>query len=269
MTVKEAHDIMRQLRELEFPFALRSSTRLTTLKLSDVEKCAVGVFYRSMGQAMEIPFHLLPSNKAGYTDGIHFAQELCDFAAEYEKTAVKPTKSTLFISRRLMSLETANYPSALKPVVERIIAIRLQEHNRLSMGYHPAGIVLSSLVASLVAMRKFVLRYLSLPRPDFMTIKVLDAAPDASTERYTFNEWLDNPWYVKPTLLNRWGPKAWSVRLFGTGNVPTSNGPFRGEGYDMKSIGPPNMENKGQAEVEAIFEGFKGKSTPAGCPFHA
>lgn len=36
MTVKEAHDIIRQLRELEFPFALRTSTRMTTLKV-----CAV------------------------------------------------------------------------------------------------------------------------------------------------------------------------------------------------------------------------------------
>ncbi|KAE8421940.1 hypothetical protein BDV36DRAFT_18713 [Aspergillus pseudocaelatus] len=361
MTVKEAHDIMRQLRELEFPFALRSSTRMTTLKtasvptvadlfvatgqrseknntkrgadtevlmneihdreagsdahmmafarmnyihsryrtagkildedmlhtlgsavvdlfrsiekyewrqLSDVEKCAVGVVYRSMGEAMEIPFNLLPSGKAGFTDGIHFAQELCDFTVEYEMTAVKPTQSTLFISRRLVGLETANYPSILRPAVESIIATRLDEHIRVSMGYRKPGIALSSLVASLVAMRKFILRYLSLPRPDFMAVKVLDAAPDAYTGRYAVKEWLDNPWYVKPTFLNRWGLKSWSVRLFGTGNVPTKNGPFRDEGYDIKAIGPQTMENKGQAEVEAIFEKFRKKDLPTGCPFH-
>ncbi|KOC12022.1 hypothetical protein AFLA70_207g002031 [Aspergillus flavus AF70] len=338
MTVKEAHNIIRQLRELESPFALRSSTRMTTLKtafvptvtdlfvatgqrneknntkrradtevlmneihdreacsdahvmafarmnyihsryrkagkildedmlhtlgsavvdlfrsiekyewrqLTDVEKCAVGVFYRSMGEAMEIPFNLVPSGKAGFTDGIHFAQELCDFTVEYEKTAVKPTQSTFLISRRLMDLETANYPSIFRPVVERIYATRLDEHIRVSMGYRKPGIVLSSLVASLVAMRKYVLRYLSLPRPDFMVVKVLEAEPDPTTGRYAIKEWLDNPWYVKPTLLNRWGPKSWSVRLFGTGNVPTKNGPFRDEGYDIKAIGPQIMENKG------------------------
>ncbi|KNG84932.1 hypothetical protein ANOM_006406 [Aspergillus nomiae NRRL 13137] len=362
MTVKEAHDIMRQLRELEFPFALRSSTKMTTLKtasvptvadlfvatgqrseknntkraadtevimneihdreagsdahvmafarmnyihsryrkagkildedmlhtlgsavvdvfrsiekyewrqLSDVEKCAVGVFYRSMGEAMEIPFHLLPSGKTGFTDGIHFAQELCDFTVEYEKTAAKPTQSTLFISRRLMSLETANYPSILRPVVEHIIATRLDEHIRVSMGYRKPGITLSSLAAGSVAIRKFILRYLSLPRPDFMAVKVLDATPDPSTGRYTVKEWLDNPWYVKPTFSNRWGLKSWSVRLFGTGNVPTKNGPFRDEGYDIKAIGPQIMENKGQAEVEEIFENFRKRDIPAGCPFHA
>lgn len=97
-------------------------------------KCAVGVFYRSMGEAMEIPFNLLPSHKAGFTDGIHFAQEVCDLTVEYEKTAVKPTQSTLFINRRLMGLETANYPSILRPVFESIIATRLDEHIRVNMG---------------------------------------------------------------------------------------------------------------------------------------
>ncbi|KAB8273230.1 hypothetical protein BDV30DRAFT_249088 [Aspergillus minisclerotigenes] len=362
MTVKEAHDIIRQLRELEFPFALRTSTRMTTLKtasvptvtdlfvatgqrneknntkrgadtevlmneihdreagsdahvmafarmnyihsryrkagkilnedmlhtlgsavvdlfrsiekyewrqLTDVENCAVGVFYRCMGEAMEIPFNLLPSGKAGFTDGIHFAQELYDFTVEYEKTAVKPTQSTLSISRRLMDLETANYPSILKPVVERIIATRLDEHIRASMGYRKPGTALSSLVAGLVAIRKCILRYLSLPRPDFMAVKVLEAEPDPTTGRYAIKEWLDNPWYVKPTLLNRWGPKSWAVRLFGTGNVPTKNGPFRDEGYDIKAIGPQIMENKGQADVEAIAENFRKREIPAGCPFHA
>lgn len=114
-----------------------------------------------------------------------------------------------------------------------------------------------------------MLRYLSLPRPDFMAIKVLEAAPDPATGRYAIKEWLDNPWYVKPTLLNRWGPKSWSVRLFGTGNVPSKDGPFRDEGYDIKAIGPQIMENKGQADVEAIAENFRKKEFPAGCPFHA
>ncbi|RAQ61949.1 hypothetical protein COH20_010735 [Aspergillus flavus] len=309
MTVKEAHDIIRQLRELEFPFALRTSTRMTTLKTASVptvtdlfvatgqrnEKnntkrgadtevlmneihdreagsdahCAAGVFYRSMGEAMEIPFNLLPSGKAGFINGIHFAQELCDFTVEYEKTAVKPTQSTLSISRRLMDLETANYPSILKPVVERVIATRLDEHIRVSMGYRKPGSALSSLVAGSVAIRKCMLRYLSLPRPDFMAIKVLEGAPDPATGRYAIKEWLDNAWYVKPTLLNRWGPKSWSVRLFGTGNVPTKDGPFCDEGYDIKAIGPQIMENKGQADVEAIAENFRKKEFPAGCPFHA
>ncbi|KAE8137992.1 hypothetical protein BDV38DRAFT_282600 [Aspergillus pseudotamarii] len=262
MTVKEAHDIMRQLRELEFPFALRGSTRMTTLKTAsvptmadlfvatgqrNVEKCAVGVFYRSMGEAMELPFNLLPSGKAGFIDGIHFAQEL----------------------KRLMGLETANYPSILRPVVESIFAARLDEHIRVSMGYRKPGIALSSLVASSVAMRKFILRYLSLPRPDFMAVRVLDAAPDPYSGRYAIKEWLDNPWYVKPTFPNRWGLNSWSVRLFGTGNVPTNNGSFRDEGYDIRAIGPQIMENKGQAEVEAIFEKLRKKDVPTGCPFHA
>ena len=138
----------------------------------------------------------------------------------------------------------------------------------MRLSYRKPGIALSSLVASSAAMRKFILRYVSLPQPDFMAVKVLDAAPDPYTGRYAVKEWLDNPWYVKPTFLNRWGLKPWSVRLFGTGNVPTNNGPFRDEGYSINAIGPQIMENKGQAEVEAIFEKFRKRDLPGGCLFH-
>ncbi|KAB8238564.1 uncharacterized protein BDW43DRAFT_320347 [Aspergillus alliaceus] len=362
MSVKEAHEIMRQLRELEFPYIMRSSTRMTTLKtasiptvadlfvatgqrneknntkrgadtevlmneihdrqvgsdahlmgyarlnyihsgyrkagkildedmlhtlgsavldvfqsinryewrqLTNTEKCAIGIFYRTMGEAMEIPFERLPSSKIGWVDGVHFAQELCDFTMEYQTLTAKPTKSTLLISGRLMSLETTNYPSILKSIAERVVATRLDEHIRVSMGFQKPGFVLSSMVTSFVAMRKFFLRYLSLPRPDFMAVRVLEAAPDPSTGRYTTTQWLDNPWYVKPTLANRWGLKALSVRLFGTGKVPTKNGSFRDEGYDMKTIGPERMRNKGQAEAEATFIDLKKRDIPSGCPFHS
>ncbi|RMJ28853.1 hypothetical protein PHISP_00304 [Aspergillus sp. HF37] len=47
-------------------------------QLTDVEECAIGVFHGALGDAMEIPFTLLPSCKTGWTDGAHFARELVD-----------------------------------------------------------------------------------------------------------------------------------------------------------------------------------------------
>ncbi|KAE8149713.1 hypothetical protein BDV25DRAFT_130171 [Aspergillus avenaceus] len=362
MTVKEAHGIMQELRELEFPFTMRSSTRMSTLKtgaiptvaklflatgqrtdknntkrsadtevlmneihdreagsesqlmayarmnymhgryrkagkiheedmvhtlgsavveifrsieryewrpLTDVEMCAVGVFHKAMGNAMEIPLELLPSCGEGWADGIQFARELCEYTKDYRKRAAYATDSTLRISKRLMGLETSNYPAPLKPIVERVIASRLEENIRLSMGFQDPGVVLSSIITGLVAIRKLILRYLSLPRPDFMAVRVLDAAPDPSTGRYAANRWLDNPWYIKTTFFNRWSIKALTVRLFGTGNVPTKNSAFRDAGYNLRTIGPDSIENKGQADVEAILADLKKREIPAGCPFHA
>lgn len=42
----------------------------------DVEKCAIGVFHKALGDAMEIPFHRLPSYNTGWRDEMHFVNEI-------------------------------------------------------------------------------------------------------------------------------------------------------------------------------------------------
>ncbi|BAE62249.1 unnamed protein product [Aspergillus oryzae RIB40] len=317
MTVKEAHEIFRELRELEFPYTLHSAMKLSLLKtgsiptmtklfvatrqlneknaskraadtevvlnevhdrepgseshllgiarmnylharyrkagkildedmlhtlgsavvdivrgvdrnewrrLTDVERCAIGVFHRALGDAMEIPFTFLPSHETGWKDGIHFAQELYDWTMAYEKAAAQPTDSTRYIGRRLMEL---------------------------------------------AKLRKFILRYLSLPRPDSKAVHVLNDSPDPSTGLYTWNLWIEHPWYIKPTVKHRWGPKALLVRLFGNGAIPSQTDEYKESGYDLRTIGPAAQEKRGQDEMEAIFQSLKGTNYAAGCPFHA
>ncbi|GAB1194399.1 hypothetical protein APSETT444_003644 [Aspergillus pseudonomiae] len=264
MTVKEAHDIMRQLRELEFPFALRSSTRMTTLKTASVPTVA-GLFVAT-GQRSE------KNNTKRAADTEVIMNEIHDREAGSDAHVMAFARMNYIHSRYRKAGKILNEDmlhTLGSAVLDVFRSIEKYEWRQLSDVEKCAGITLSSLVAGSVAIRKFILRYLSLPRPDFMAVKVLDATPDPSTGRYVVKEWLDNPWYVKPTFLNRWGLKSWLVRLFGTGNVPTKNGPFRDEGYDIKAIGPQIIKNKGQAEVEAILENFRKRDIPAGCPFHA
>lgn len=102
-----------------------------------------------------------------------------------------------------------------------------------------------------------------------MAVKLLNDSPDQSTGLYTVNFWIAHPWYVKPTFRHRWGLKALSVRLFGSGVVPTPNGPYRHSGYDLRTIGPAAQEKRGQDEMEAIFASLKEMNFAAGCPFHA
>lgn len=112
----------------------RSVDRYEWRQLTDVEKCAIGVFHKALGDAMEIPFTVLPSSKTGWRDGLHFAQELFDWILEYEKAVAKPTESTLTIGRHLMDLATFNLPAPLKPIVEGVITTKLDEHMQVSMG---------------------------------------------------------------------------------------------------------------------------------------
>lgn len=120
----------------------------------------------------------------------------------------------------------------------------------------------------MLTIRKFVLRYLSFPRPESMAVRVIKDAPDSSTGLYTINLWIAHPWYVEPTFQNRWGFKALCSRLFGDGSVPTSSGRFREAGYDLRTIGPAAQEKRGHEEMDAILSGLKETHFGSGCPFH-
>lgn len=102
--------------------------------LTDVEKCALGVFHKALGDAMEIPFTNLPSHKHGWKDGSHFADELMDWTLQYEKRVTEPTDATREIGRQLIGLATFHLPAPMKPFVERIVATRLEGYTQESMG---------------------------------------------------------------------------------------------------------------------------------------
>ena len=117
-------------------------------------------------------------------------------------------------------------------------------------------------------MRKFILRYLSLPRPESKAVRVLNESPDPSTGLYAWNIWIEHPWYVKPTFKNRWGLKALFVRMFGNGAIPSKMNTYKESGYDLRTIGPAHHDKRGQDEMEAIFQNLKRTNYAARCPFH-
>lgn len=135
--------------------------------------------------------------------------------------------------------------------------------------FQESGIIATTVVRTITTTRKFILRYMSLPRPESKAVRVLNETPDPSTGLYTINLWIAHPWYIKPTFKNRWGLKALFSRLFGDGAVPSPNGFFRESGYDLRIIGPATQENRGQEDMEAILAGLKEANYASGCPFHA
>ncbi|PLB52517.1 hypothetical protein P170DRAFT_507287 [Aspergillus steynii IBT 23096] len=237
--------------------------------LSGVEKCAIGVFHRALGEALGIGFGELPGagKEGGWDDGGVFVDEICEWTMGYEREVAKVTESNRVIGRRFMDLATVNVPRGLRGVVEGVVVMRLDEHIRLSMGFEKPNPVLVTLVHGIMALRKRILRYLSLPRPGFMRVQVLDDEPDKATGLYRTSLWIAHPWYVQPTFMRRWGPKAWFVRLFGSGAVPTPEGKYRESGYDLWTIGPAAQEKRGREDMEALFEGLK-QSGYTQCPFH-
>ncbi|KAI9923761.1 hypothetical protein ASPWEDRAFT_120396 [Aspergillus wentii DTO 134E9] len=236
--------------------------------LSEVEICAVGVFHKCLGEAMEIPFTLLPSSKTGWKDGAHFARELYDWTLEYEHAVANPTHSTVTLGRRFLDIPMFNVPTFLRPVAEGIVGTKLDRHMRVSMGFPDPGYAIQGLAMTIKIIRPFILRHFSVPRPEFMAVHALNESPDPVSGMYTINFYTAHPWYVKPTAKHRWGLRSWFIRLFGSGIVPgTSSGLYRESGYDLKSIGPAAQEKKGAAEMEETVERLRKGNYASACPF--
>lgn len=110
-----------------------------------------------------------------------------------------------------------------------------------------------------------MLRYLSLPRPEFLAVIAL-SDPDPITGLMHKNDYLVRPYYVKPSFWNSWGPFGWFVRLNG-GDVPGSKADlYEPEGYKIEEVGPRSMKGKGEKEMKKWQEKISGERS-IGCPF--
>lgn len=114
--------------------------------------------------------------------------------------------------------------------------------------------------------RRVVLRYLTLPRPEFMRVRQVTSESDTKTGRYYSPSYLAHPYYVRPGVLNRWGLEGWFVWLAG-GDVPGSKGDlYIPQGYSFEEIGPEAVRSEGKAEMD-VWEEKLSMERPAGCLF--
>ena len=87
--------------------------------------------------------------------------------------------------------------------------------------------------------------------------------PNAGGRRQ-FNRYDTFPYYVRPTLLNRWGLGAWISRLAGR-PVPGDAG-YSPEGFKTSDVGPSLFAGKGREEAEET-KARLGQERLGGCPF--
>lgn len=100
--------------------------------LTDTEKCAMGIFYKTLGDDMRIPYHLLPSNNE-WRDGLHFVNELVDWVHDYEKRVCRPTESSKLYVASYVDSAMDKLPSFLGRNLKAALAADLNEEMRKSM----------------------------------------------------------------------------------------------------------------------------------------
>jgi hypothetical protein len=109
------------------------------------------------------------------------------------------------------------------------------------------------------------MRYLALPRLIPLN-RHAESTESKDTRVNILFSYGNYPFYVKPTVWNRWGPEAWVVWLAG-GKLPgDSPEEFMADGYTFPDLGPRNIMGKGIEAMDADIARMK-KMGRGGCPF--
>ncbi|KAI0179059.1 hypothetical protein GGR52DRAFT_287312 [Hypoxylon sp. FL1284] len=235
--------------------------------LNEMEYCAYGVLWKSVGDAMGIEYKgFLARAESGWRDGIDFAEDITAWAKAYEVVAMKPSLISAKPARALIPIITYWAPGFATPFATNVVISLLGDRVREAFMLPEPDAIAAATVYSLLTLRLFVLRYLTLPR--FFPQRRLND-PDPKTGRMTQRMSYGNfPFYIKPTLWNRWlRPAAWVVWLLG-GKVPGDEpDKYMAQGYLFSELGPQNRMGLGIEEMEADVSRLRGSFGRGGCPF--
>lgn len=234
-------------------------------KLSDVEKCAVGIFHRNLGEDLEIPFTPLTSFESGWQDGLQFLNDLIEWTKEYEKEVAKPTTTGDQYVRVYVDSATKKLGKGVTALLRQIIGSDLDDTMRKSLCIEAPRPLVSALLFTIRNTRKMLLRYFVLPRPEIFAYQSVASTANAEG-LYNFSHGGFQPWYVQPSFWSIWSPTAVLLWMFGARKPGSKGDKYKPSGYDLKTIGPAPQEGKGIEEMRAIVEFMKSRGAGE-CPF--
>lgn len=106
-------------------------------KLEDFEKCAIGTFWKSVGDAMEISWEKLASGTGGpdgtWKDGLQFWEELTGWSLAYEKEYMRPDVNINKTAEETVTILLWGVPKALKPAGKHLVSALMDDRLRTAM----------------------------------------------------------------------------------------------------------------------------------------
>lgn len=101
--------------------------------LGVLEKCALGTYWKAMGDAMAISFQGLPSCKAGWTDGRHWLREVEEWSERYARVNMMPDGSNHKLADSHLDLLFLNVPKCMKIAGKQLVGVLVGERLRKAM----------------------------------------------------------------------------------------------------------------------------------------
>lgn len=249
--------------------------------LTDVERCAIGVFWKDLGESMEIPYDKLGTIEGG---GLSWLDALDAWSSEYESNHLKPAETNVKVSRATLDVVLFNVPTKLKTfaigLVSSFLEPRLRQSirydlasffHRVSANYHDPRLqeperMHRVIFETVITVRKFAVRYLCPPRPEWMRVRRFTDTPDPKTGRYHSLRYSAHPWYFRPNPSAQWRLASLRSRIM-QGQVSSDSGAeYHPEGYLISELGPESMKGKSVADMNKTRQALRDRRL-AGCPF--
>jgi len=101
-------------------------------EMTDMELCAIGVLWQSIGEAMNIQYEGYLS-KSKWKDGLEFYHDISEWAAQYEEKYMVPAESNKKVADELMPLLLFFVPKSARGPAHKIVGYLMGDRLRKSM----------------------------------------------------------------------------------------------------------------------------------------
>lgn len=107
--------------------------------LTELELCACGTYWKSMGDTMAISYEGLPSAASGWEDGLNWLTEVESWSKAYEEKHMLPATTNMQLADAELGVICINIPSGLLAVCKKLVSVLLGERLRKAMMYAVLG----------------------------------------------------------------------------------------------------------------------------------
>lgn len=111
---------------------IRFIERFEWRALSDLERCAIGTFWKSAGDALGVSYDALPSGQ-GFRDGIQWLEEIENWSLEYEREFMVPDVKNRETANQTTAILVYMLPGWLCPVGLQFVSFMMDERLRRAM----------------------------------------------------------------------------------------------------------------------------------------
>lgn len=101
--------------------------------LTELEKCAIGTFWKSVGDGLDISYDALPSGKSGFRDGLQWLDEINAWSEAYEEKCMVPDLKNKETAEQTTAVLVYMLPQFMVPAGMNFVSFMMDDRLRKAM----------------------------------------------------------------------------------------------------------------------------------------